>query len=99
MTNRTLTAAELLQLWSPRERETKTAEEIRDEVQRRFDARLAESGDAEDAGAVVVHLPGRLAEPDARGCNWYMQSFTGDHGYYKLVGMGVQEVMAMWNLA
>lgn len=82
-----------------RERELKTAEEIRDEVQRRFDARLADSGDSEDAGTVMVHLPGRLAEADASGCNWYMQSFTGDRGYYKLVGMGVQEVMAKWNLA
>ena len=83
----------------PRERELKTAEEIRDEVQRRFDTRLRELGDTEDAGTIAIHLPMRLAELDASGCNWYMQSFTGDRGYSKLVGMGVQEVMSIWTLA
>ena len=83
----------------PRERELKKAEEIRDEVQRRFDARLAQTGDVDDAGTITIHLPYRLAEPDAKGCNWGMRSFTGDRGYYKLVGMAVQDVMVMWNLA
>lgn len=82
----------------PRERELKTAEEIRDEVQRRFDSRRAEMDDDDD-DVVEVHLPTRLAEPDEKGCNWYMNSYTGDRTYRKLVGMGVQEVMAMWNLA
>ncbi|SDX15400.1 hypothetical protein SAMN05518669_103417 [Variovorax sp. YR634] len=82
-----------------RERELKTAEEIRDEVQRRLDARIAQSWDPEDAGTVTVQLPHRLAEPDERGCNWGIRGVTGDQGYRKLAGIGVHEVMAMWNLA
>ena len=81
-----------------RERELKTAEEIRDEVQRRFDARRAEMSDDDD-DEVTVHLPTRLAEPDDKGCNWVMQNYTGDRSYFKLVGIGVLDVKAIWNLA
>ncbi|MGJ7611102.1 MULTISPECIES: hypothetical protein [unclassified Variovorax] len=82
-----------------RERELKTGEEIRDEVQRRFDARRAEMGDDEDGDILCVHIPTPLAKPDRQGCNWVMNSFTGDYSWMKLVSMGVQEVKAIWNLA
>ena len=81
-----------------RERELKTAEEIRDEVQRRFEARRAEMSEGDD-DVVEVHLPIRLAEPDEKGCNWVMHSYTGDRGYFKMVGIGVLDVKAIWNLA
>ncbi|MNL01297.1 hypothetical protein D3C87_1217620 [compost metagenome] len=81
-----------------RERELKTAEEIRDEVQRRFDAERAEMHD-DDGGNIRVHLPIRLAEPDESGCNWVIQNYTGDRTYFKMVGIGVFDVKAIWNLA
>lgn len=81
-----------------RERELKTAEEIRDEVQRRFDARRAEMSE-DDGDEVRVHLPMRLAEADEKGCNWVMQSYTGDRTYFKMVGICVLDVKAIWNLA
>lgn len=77
-------------------RELHTAEEIRAEVQRRVDEKLAELGD--DA-AVEIQPPYRYAEPDPLGHNWAMHSFTGDPEYFKLIGLEVVNVQAIWNLA
>ena len=40
-----------------------------------------------------------LAELDDRGCNWTMQTFTGDRSHYKLVAFAMLVVKQMWNLA
>lgn len=77
-------------------RELHTAEEIRAEVQRRVDEKLAELGD--DA-AVEIQPPYRYAELDPLGHNWAMHSFTGDPEYFKLIGLEVVNVQAIWNLA
>lgn len=74
-------------------RETRTAAEIQDEVQRLIDMR---KGDDEDI--VAAHLPVPLAEPDEDGCNWTMLNFTGDRVHFSLVGVAVLEVQAKWNL-
>jgi len=80
-------------LTSPRE--VHAAEEIRDEVQRRVNLRLAELND--DA-SISVPLPYRYAEPDKLGHNWAMGSYAGDRAYFKLVGVEVHNVQAIWNL-
>lgn len=76
-------------------RQIRTPDEIRAEVQRRVDKRMAESGDDDE---IRVPAPTPLADVDTSGCNWTIGSYTGDHGYFKLVGLAVLEVKAIWNL-
>ncbi len=79
-----------------RPRELHTAEEIRAEVQRRVNEKLAELG---DNATLEIQLPYRYAEPDPLGHNWAMRTFSGDREYFKLVGLEVVNVQAIWNLA
>lgn len=76
-------------------REIRTADEIRAEVQRRIAKRMAESDDDDE---IRVPAPTPLADVDASGCNWTMGSYTGDRSHFKMVGLAVLEVKAIWNL-
>lgn len=78
-------------------RETKTAEEIRDEVSRR----IHEGKEVRDDGALItVPVPTPLAAgvTEPSGSNWSMEVFGNAAGYEGWVVHCVKSVQSRWDL-
>lgn len=74
-------------------RELKASDEIQTEVNCVANA-LIEKGGASDR--VMVGGAKLLLEPDANGCNWYLD-FLGNH-HIAQIGAALRDVKARWNL-
>lgn len=74
-------------------RELKSAEEIREEVNRIANTAVASAG---KAGAVAVGAAMYLREPDATGCNWYLDFLGPLH--LNEIGTALRTVKGKWNL-